>query len=454
MNGQQTAPISVVTVGRLIDGLRLNSVLRFTLAVAVLGYLFDSFDNQIVAYSLPVVSKLWHLKPVEIGAIASAGLWGSVVGAYLFGYLGDRFGRRFAFIGSVAVFAVLSGLVAGASGVDQMRTLRFLSGIGLGGVVAIDGALIAEYAPTRFRSRFIGAVPLVFPLGQILAALVARAVIPTWGWQVLFLIAVLPALLAVAARWRIPQSPRWLAAKGRAESARDALLRMGVAHADIVAAEAQADIGEGHARAAVWAIFSREHLRNTAAVSIMWLANFPYWGFLLWLPTIFTAVYHLSIVTSLTFSIAVSACGFLGRLVSVYLIDRFGRRPVIGVFTVLTGLAALAFGAVHTAPMLLLTACVFQLLMDIGFLSINVITPEVFPTRVRASGAGWGYGLGRILGAIAPAFLGILLSGHNFNIVWIVMCLVMLAASVGGWLATETRGRSLEQISELRSERA
>lgn len=121
----------------------------------------------------------------------------------------------------------------------------------------------------------------------------------------------------------------------------------------------------------------------------MWLANFPYSGFLVWVPTIFATVYHFSLARSITYSLAVTGCGFVGRAWSIWLIGRFGRRPVIALFAVLTGVMALAFGAVQSEAALLITACLFQFCMDTAFLGINVYTPEVFPTRIRASGASW-----------------------------------------------------------------
>lgn len=442
--------VDLTFVGRAIDRMPVTPMLRYTLIVAMLGYLFDSFDNQIVSYVLPVLVREWKLHPSTIGQIGSAALWGSVVGAYAWGYISDRWGRVIAFASAALCFSVLTGLTALATDVGTLTFLRFIAGIGLGGMVAIDGAFIAEYAPTRLRSMFIGAVPLSFPLGQFIATLVALIVIPHYGWRAIFVIGVLPAALTFAARMRVPESPRWLVSKGRTAAALGSLERLGAAAAGAgQAAGGPAGGGAAAPSVSFWELFSPAHRRDTAAVSTMWLANFPYWGFLIWVPTIFVTVHHFSIARSITYTLAATGAGFLGRLWSIGLITRFGRRPVIATFAVLTGLMALAFGAVTSQGALLGTAVLFQFFMDTAFLGINVYTPEVFPTRIRATGCGWAYGLGRILGAISPLFLGMILQRNLYGQVWTLMCVLMLLSAAGALLGRETQGRSLEQISEL-----
>jgi putative MFS transporter len=441
--------VDLAFVGRAIDQMAVTPMLRYTLVVATLGYLFDSFDNQIVSYVLPVLVRDWKLHPSTIGQIGSAALWGSVVGAYAWGYISDRWGRVIAFASATLCFALLTGLTALATSVGMLLFLRFLAGIGLGGMVAIDGAFIAEYAPTRLRSQFIGAVPLAFPLGQFIATLVALIVIPHYGWRAIFVIGVLPAALTFAARMRVPESPRWLVSKGRPAEAVASLQRLGAPNP---AADAPARVHTAPEPAvppgSFWDLFAPAQLRDTAAVSIMWLANFPYWGFLIWVPTIFFSHYHFSLARSITYTLAATAAGFLGRVWSIWLINRFGRRPVIATFAVLTGLMALAFGSVRSEGALLGTAVLFQFFMDTAFLGINVYTPEVFPTRIRATGCGWAYGLGRILGAISPLFLGVILQRNLYGFVWILMCVLMLLAACGALLGRETQGQSLEQINE------
>jgi putative MFS transporter len=110
---------------------------------------------------------------------------------------------------------------------------------------------------------------------------------------------------------------------------------------------------------------------------------------------------------------------------------------------------ALAFGAVRSEGALLATAVLFQFFMDTAFLGINVYTPEIFPTRIRASGCGWAYGLGRILGALSPLFLGLILQRNLYGLVWTLLCVLMFLAAGGALLARETQGRTLEQISEI-----
>src|SRR5919201_1122024 len=185
--GDARLRLDVTAAGKLIDALPVTPLLKYTLAAAVLGYFFDSFDNQIVAYVLPVLTRQWELSPAVVGSIGSAGLWGSVLGAYAWGFISDRWGRVIAFATAALCFGLLTGLTALAQDSSSLLVLRLLAGIGLGGMVAIDGVFVAEYAPTRLRSLFVGLVPLAFPLGQFAATLVSLFVIPAWGWQSVFI---------------------------------------------------------------------------------------------------------------------------------------------------------------------------------------------------------------------------------------------------------------------------
>ena len=194
------APLTPAIIGRAIDQAKLTNPMRFIVAVAAAGYFFDSFDIVILAYALPSISKEFHLTPQQIGFIGSAGLAGMGVGSWVWGWIADRWGRRLVFAGTVLMFSLFTGITGLAFSVGFIIGARFLTGLGLGGMVPIDAALVAEFAPARIRGRVLASLPLCWPIGIFAAAGVSLAVVPTIGWRWLFVIGVAPAILSFVIR--------------------------------------------------------------------------------------------------------------------------------------------------------------------------------------------------------------------------------------------------------------
>ena len=165
---------------------------------------FDAFDALAIATVLPVIVPLWKLTPPQIGVMISAGFLGQLLGALLFGWIAERYGRMTAMIWSIALFAVMSLVCAFAWDYDSLLVFRTIQGIGLGGEVPVAAVFISELAKAKGRGRFVLLYELVFPIGLVSASLVGLWVVPNFGWQWMFIIGALPAFLALALRWLIP----------------------------------------------------------------------------------------------------------------------------------------------------------------------------------------------------------------------------------------------------------
>src|SRR5436190_22810728 len=176
---------------------------------------FDAFDALAIATVLPVLVPMWKIAPTQIGLLISAGFLGQLVGALLFGWIGERYGRMPAMIGSIALFAVMSLVCAIAWDYNSLLVFRTIQGIGLGGEVPIAAVYISELTRAQGRGRFVLLYEMVFPIGLVMAALVGLWVVPHLGWQYMFVIGALPAFLALVLRRLLPESPRWLAVHGR-----------------------------------------------------------------------------------------------------------------------------------------------------------------------------------------------------------------------------------------------
>src|SRR5262252_5097816 len=184
---------------------------------------FDAFDALAIASVLPVIAPLWKLAPQQIGFMISAGFLGQLAGALLFGFIAERYGRMTAMIWSIALFGVMSLVCAFAWDYNSLLIFRTIQGVGLGGEVPVAAVFISELAKARGRGRFVLLYELVFPIGLVAASLLGLWVVPHLGWQYMFVIGTLPALLALVLRRLLPESPRWLAVRGRMADAEAAM---------------------------------------------------------------------------------------------------------------------------------------------------------------------------------------------------------------------------------------
>ena len=168
---------------------------------------FDAFDALVIAFVLPVLIPLWHMSPAQVGLLVSSGYVGQVIGCILFGWVAERFGRLRSLAWTIGVISVLSIACAFAWDANSLMVLRFIQGIGLGGEVPIALAYVNEFAKAEKRGRFVLIFQSIFPVGILVASLVSIWVVPHWGWQWMFIIGAIPAILAATLRRVLPDRP-------------------------------------------------------------------------------------------------------------------------------------------------------------------------------------------------------------------------------------------------------
>lgn len=416
---------------------------------------FDAFDALAIAYVLPVLIPLWKLAPAQIGLLISIGFAGQLIGAILFGWLAERLGRVRVATWTIGIFSVFSLACALSWDYPSMLIFRFVQGLGLGGQVPIAAAYINEIAKAEKRGRFFLLYEVIFPVGLLAVALVATWVVPNFGWQWMFVIGALPALLATAMRRLLPESPRWLATAGRIEEA-DRTLR---AIEDEIAAQSKkplpalpANLPALPAIKASWRdLFSGIYLPRTLAVWVMWFCTYLIvYGISGWLPTIYRTVFKLPLQQALQYSLAATVAGLIGALACAYLIDRTGRRAwFVGAF--FAGAIPLFVlwlrGTANSATDVMIYASLSYAMINTLALGLYLYTPEIYPTRVRAVGSGAATAWLRVASMIGPFMIGAILPQAGLAIVFLVFG---IAATVGGAVALltlETRGRVLEELS-------
>src|SRR5215813_4238053 len=315
---------------------------------------FDAFDALAIAAVLPAIAPLWKLTPPQIGLIISAGFAGQLVGALLFGWVSERYGRMTAMVWSIAVFAVMSLVCAVAWDFSSLLIFRAIQGIGLGGEVPVAAAYISELTRAQGRGRFVLLYELVFPIGLVGASLVGLWVVPQLGWQWMFVLGALPALLALVLRRLLPESPRWLALRGRDTEAETALAAI---EKEVVAATGQPlpppqAVVATRLVPASWAdLFGSLYLRRTLVVWVIWFAAYLVnYGLAVWLPTLYRTLYGLPLDAALRYGLITQAVGLVGTLVCAFAIDHVGRRPWFALAFAGAAVALIALGVSWPAP--------------------------------------------------------------------------------------------------------
>jgi putative MFS transporter len=414
---------------------------------------FDAFDAIAIATVLPVLVPMWKLTPPQIGLMISAGYVGQLAGALLFGWIGERFGRMPAMIGSIATFAIMSFVCAFAWDYNSLLWFRTLQGIGLGGEVPIAAVYISELTRAKNRGRFVLLYELVFPIGLVAVSTSAIWVVPHLGWQWMFYIGALPAILALFLRTLLPESPRWLAVHGRAVDAEVALLAIEQATQKSTGQPLpppQPVVSTRDQKASWSDLFGPTYLRRTLVVWVIWFAAyFMNYGLVIWLPTIFRTVFKLPLDVSLRYGMITQAAGLLGTFICAMTIDYVGRKPY---FAISFAAAAISLGLLAmqpnpTADQVLMYVTVAYFFVSTINIGAYLYTPELYPTRTRALGVGVATAWLRFASMIGPAAVGYMIAGGLPSVFWMFATAAIVAAVVTGAFAIETKGRVLEEVS-------
>jgi putative MFS transporter len=422
---------------------------------------FDAFDALAIASILPVIVPLWKLTPPQIGFMISAGFAGQLVGALLFGWIAERSGRMTAMIWSIALFAVMSLVCAFAWDYESLLVFRIIQGIGLGGEVPVAAVFISELTRAHGRGRFVLLYEMVFAVGLVMAALVGLWVVPRLGWQYMFVIGALPALLALVLRRLLPESPRWLAVHGRNAEAESAMA--------LIEAETQKATGKPLPepkpvvstldKPASWSdLFGPHYLRRTLTVWVIWFAAyFVNYGLSAWLPTIYRTVFQLPLDVSLRYGLITQVVGLIGTGICAFSIDHVGRRLWFAVSFAAATLAlwALKLYPSPTGEQVLTCVTIAYFFVSTINIGVYLYTPELYPTRVRALGVGTATAWLRFASMIGPNIVGMIIGQRltpaqvpEVPTVFLAFgAVAAVAAVITGLFAVETKGRVLEEAS-------
>jgi AAHS family 4-hydroxybenzoate transporter-like MFS transporter len=425
-----------IDVAALLDNSPWSSYQKLLTGLAALAVIFDGFDIQILGFAIPSLIREWHVARNEFGPVLAIGLAGMVVGGPLAGYCGDRFGRRAALIGCVAIFGLATFATAFVQGFLGLSVLRFITGMGTGGALPNVSALTAEFAPLRRRPTAVKLTLVCVPLGGMLGGLLAAWVLPKFGWRGLYGIGgALPLLFAVVLGATLPESPRFMARQPERWSRLAGLLTR-IGHVIPVGAAFEDRAGTQNAsRASVRALFGPGLARETTGLWIAFLfclgSIYLVFG---WLPALLTS-HGLDLATASSGLAVYNFGGVLGVLVWAVLVPIFGSRgPVL--FGALAGAgSAVAFLMVpiqahgsHTP--LLVCLGMNGLLANAVQISLYALAAHVYPTSVRATGVACSATIGRAGGLLSSLF-GASLIQAGAGAYWMTVAIAMLCAFAG-----------------------
>jgi AAHS family 4-hydroxybenzoate transporter-like MFS transporter len=426
----------VVEIGALLDCGRWTPYQKLLTALAALAVIFDGFDIQILGFAIPSLIKEWGVSRATFGPVLALGLAGMAGGSPLAGYWGDRYGRRPALIGCVALFGLATVATSFVHSVSALAVLRFVTGLGAGGAVPNATAFAAEFAPMRHRPVAVKLTIVCVPLGGMLGGLIAAQVLPALGWRALYQIGGALPLAFAALLWLVlPESPRFLAQRPQRWPALERLLRQ---MSRAVPAESSfEDRREGKAidRAPIRELLSPRHVRDTVG---LWFAFFFCLGSIYlvfgWLPAMLTA--HGMDVASASKALALyNFGGVLGVFIWAVLMTRLGsRRPLLSGALAASG-SALAILLVPLQSqggreLMLAGLAINGLLANAVQTSMYALAVHVYPTAVRASGVAYAAALGRTGGIISSIF-GAAIIGAGAGAYWGTLAASMAFAFAG-----------------------
>ena len=424
--------------------------------------MLDFFDFFLIGFVLAFFVKDWHLTFGESGTILFASGIAAIPGGIFFGWLGDKIGRRKVFMITILTFSIATGLMAltPERGWVFLAVMRFIVGLGVGGLAAADLPLLQEFVPASKRGWISGLSIGLLPLGPLLAATLSAYLGAIIGWRGLFACGLVPALMAFVIRLWVPESPRWLFSQGRFEETRRSL-----------AWALQIDPGEialptslPEQRKAAWVELFK-YPRSVAAAVMTGLSQTGGVGLALWGVTLLVLVLKVTPAEASFLSIWIALVGIPGRVLGSWLSEALGRRYGGALLSVTAAVVMSLAGYLHNAY--LGGASLFFIFMMLQSFFANgnasIVFPymaEMWPASLRASGFGLVYGMSNLGKFIGPAGLAVIagasnyvspkatlaaiVPGFNYFAFWYLLAVVAFL-----FVGIETKGRTIEELDAV-----
>jgi putative MFS transporter len=423
--------------------------LRIYLTVLA-GHFLDGFVINLTGVILPGIIGTFKLSSSQAGLFSSTLFAGMLVGAALAGTVADRFGRKIPLAVCILVYALFSLAAAFAWSYQSLIVFRTLQGIGLGAEIAVVLPYIAEFVPSRHRGPLVTLATAAWLIGLPTAAAIGAAIVPVFSWRAMFVVGTIPVLVSLFMLATLPESVRYLLRRGRAEAARkivDSLCPGSRSSTGEFTAEDNLPTAAG---GSLRTLVARPYLRYTVSIWLMEVCAGAFlYGLSSWLPSVLEGQ-GVGLLKSFTYTAIITAVGVTGSILAGQLINRVGRRVVLGASFLLSGVFCLIWGtASATAAVVILGSAATFFGSGLAGSTLFAYASELYPTASRATGLGWAAAWQKVGGLIMPALVGFVLAMHTSHYLFFLLFgVISVIAGIAALTATfETRDKTVEQIA-------
>ena len=396
--------MKTVDVSQVIDQARFTRFHWMVMCLCAMLLIFDGYDLFIYGVVLPALMQQWHLTPVQAGALGSYALFGMMFGAFIFGPLADRIGRKKGIAISFVLFSVATFLSGFATTPTEFGIFRFIAGLGCGGLMPNAVALMNEYAPKRSRSTLVAIMFSGYSLGGVLCAGLGIYLLPRYGWQSMFFAALVPLVFLPVVLWKLPESVGFLLCQGKHDKAREILNTM----APELKLNADTSLVQSGIKSEGAPMLELFKDGRTLGTFMIWLSFFccllMVYALGSWLPKLMASAGY-SLGSSLSFLLMLNFGGVVGAIAGGWLGDRFSLPKVMVIYFALGTVSIALLGFNSPMPLLYLLIGIAGATTIGTQILLYANTAQFYPLAIRSTGLGWASGVGRI-GAIVGPLLG------------------------------------------------
>jgi len=392
----------------LIDKNPMTGLQYSTILICFLMNMLDGMDVLVISYTAPAITKAWDISPQALGTVFSAGLFGMTIGTLFLAPFADKIGRKSIILISGIIMGVCIYLTSYAASITELLIYRFVSGLGIGSMLASTASLASEYTPNKTRDFWVSFVISGYPIGAVVAGLVAAKVIPTEGWQQMFRIAGIASMFSVPLILFFLSESIDFYLRTQPQNALEKLNKI-LAKMNIQPLESLPIIDKIKSKLPVDQLLKTDFKKPTLQ---LWAALFMAFAALYfltsWIPKLAKDAglsMELAIYAGTVFNIG----AFFGIITQGYFSSKYGLKKTLGVILVLTGVLMASFGLFVGSDVILLILALLGFGIQGGFVGLYALSARLYPTEFRTTGVGWAMGAGRLGGIVGPMIGGLLI---------------------------------------------
>jgi AAHS family 4-hydroxybenzoate transporter-like MFS transporter len=392
----------------LIDNNPMTSLQYSTIFICFLMNMLDGMDVLVISYTAPAIAKAWDISPQALGTVFSAGLFGMTIGTLFLAPFADKIGRKSIILISGIIMGVCIYLTSYAASITELLIYRFVSGLGIGSMLASTASLASEYTPNKTRDFWVSFVISGYPIGAVVAGLVAAKVIPAEGWQQMFRIAGIASMFSVPLILFFLSESIDFYLRTQPQNALEKLNKI-LAKMNIQSLESLPIIDKIKSKLPVDQLLKTDFKKPTLQ---LWAALFMAFAALYfltsWIPKLAKDAglsMELAIYAGTVFNIG----AFFGIITQGYFSSKYGLKKTLGIILVLTGVLMASFGLFVGSDVILLILALLGFGIQGGFVGLYALSARLYPTEFRTTGVGWAMGAGRLGGIVGPLIGGLLI---------------------------------------------